>query len=202
MKKIAIILSLAALLCGCTTTSTQPYRPMSYSTNIMPDEDDMLGGTGIESGDIRTVARRMAESILGIYEISESTERQRIALLPVKNETRFIINQDIFTKKIRIELNKNARGKVRFLARDRMEAILTERDAKSEGLYTSTGGGKVKGADYFLTGELTGLAKARGGNRSDYILMSFQLIETDTSEIIWEDAYEIKKVGMSGVAYQ
>lgn len=190
------------ILCFFCSSCATVTAPSSHTTIILPDEDDQLGGTGIESTDVRTVARKMAESILEIPEIAQAVGTPRIALLPVKNSTRFIINKDIFTQKIRIELNKNANGKVRFLARERIEDVIKEREAKREGLFTASKEADLLGLDFYLTGELTGLSKAARGHRSDYILMSFQLIDTETSDIVWEDAYEVKRVGVTGVAYQ
>jgi hypothetical protein len=126
----------------------------------------------------------------------------KIALLPVKNSTRFIINKEIFTKKIRIELNQNALGKITFLARDRMDDILKERSSKREGLVGASKQGDLMGVDFYLTGELMGLSKAINGDRSDYISMSFQLIDAETSAIIWENEYEVKRVGETGAVYQ
>ena len=198
MLKIFTVIALCLFLSSCATTA--PTR--SYSTSISPDEDDRLGGTGIESTDIRTAARKMAESILEVPEISQTDGVPRITLLPVVNNTRFIINQDIFTKKIRIDLNKNSQGKMRFLARDRIKAIEKERAEKRDGTFTASKATDMLGVDFFLTGELNALSKASEGSRSDYILMSFQLIDSETSDIIWEDAYEVKRVGIAGVAYQ
>lgn len=198
MWRLLLLVPLCFFYSGCATVSP----PSSYTTTILPDEDDKLGGTGIESTDIRTVARRMAESLLESPEIAQAEGVPRIALLPVKNSTRFVINKNIFTTKIRIELNKNAAGKVKFLARGRIEDIMKEREAKREGLFTASKEANMLGVDFYLTGEFTGLSKATGGHRSDYILMSFQLIDTETSDIIWEDAYEVKRVGVAGVAYR
>ncbi|MEK6564039.1 MAG: penicillin-binding protein activator LpoB [Candidatus Omnitrophota bacterium] len=184
------------------TLSSCASVPISHSTVILPDDDDNLGGTGIESTDIMTVARKMALSILEIPEVMNAKGTPRIAILPVKNNTRFIINKDIFTQKIRIELNKNATGKVRFLARDRIEDVLKEREAKRKNLVTASKEDDLLGVDLYLTGELTGLSKAASGNRSDYVLMAFQLIDAENSDIVWEDSYEIKRVGEAGVAYQ
>ena len=212
MKKFCVF---ALLLClvssGCATVGTR-----SHATTILPDADDGLGGTGIEATDVRTVARKMAISILETPEILNASGAPKITLLPVKNSTRFIINQDIFTKKIRIELNKHASGKVRFLARDNVrkeitQAIMEERrfkrEEKSEDEFgvtdvTASKDVDLLGVDFFLTGELTSLTKAVRSSRSDYILMSFQLVDAETAEIIWEDAYEIKRVGITGVVYQ
>lgn len=191
-----MVVSLTLILSSCTTV------PVSHTSMILPDNDDNLGGTGIESTDILTVSRKMALSILEVPEIMRANGTPRIALLPVKNNTRFIINKDIFTQKIRLELNKNVSGKVRFLARDRMDEILKERQAKRNDLVTASKEGDLAGVDFYLTGELTGLSKAANSSRSDYILMSFQLIDAETSDIIWEDAYETKRVGAAGVVYQ
>lgn len=198
MWKFLTLVMLCIFCVGCATSGVYSSR----TKILLPDEDDRLGGTGIESTDIRTVARKMAESMLDIPELARAEGVPRIALLPVKNSTRFIIDKDIFTKKIRIELNKNANGKVRFLARDRIKDIMKERERKREGLVTASKEADMLGVDFYLTGELTGLSKGRRGHRSDYILMSFQLIDTETSDIIWEDAHEIKKEGITGVAYQ
>ncbi|MBL7071731.1 MAG: penicillin-binding protein activator LpoB [Candidatus Omnitrophica bacterium] len=199
MKRLLYSVIILGLFCsGCATTMTVPSR----TTRVMPDEEDRLGGTGIESTDVLTASRKMAESILSVPEIAKADGVPRIAILPVKNSTRFVIDKDIFTTKIRIELNKNSNGKVRFLARDRMEDILKEREGKRESLYSASKEEDLLGVDFYLTGDLKGIAKATMGNRSDYILMSFQLIDTETSDIIWEDAYEVKRVGISGVAYQ
>ena len=191
-----LLIVLTFTLSSCATTQ------VSHTQVIMPDDDDGMGGTGVESEDVRIVGRKMAISILEVPEIMNAQGIPRVALLPVKNSTRFVINKDILTQKIRIELNKNATGKVRFLARDRMDDILAERKAKREGLFTSSKEGDLLGVDFYLTGELTGISKGSGGSRSDYVLMLFQLIDSETSDIIWEDSYEFKKVGTAGVLYQ
>ncbi|MFA4992844.1 MAG: penicillin-binding protein activator LpoB [Candidatus Omnitrophota bacterium] len=198
MKRLIIVFGVLCLfLSGCTTVET------SYTRTIQPDQDDELGGTGIESTDIRTVSRKMAASILEVPQILRvQGASPKVALLPVKNSTRFIINKDIFTKKIRIELNQNAMGKITFLARDRIDDILKERQSKRDGLVGASKQEDLKGVDFYLTGELMGLSKAINGDRSDYISMSFQLIDAETSEVIWENEYEVKRVGQTGVVYQ
>ena len=202
MKNLIFICMFCLCLAGCATVET------SYTKTVPLDEDDGLGGTGIEATDIRTVSRKMAESILNVPQIMNAQGSPKIALLPVKNSTRFIINKDIFTKKIRIQLNQNAQGKMVFLARYRIDDILKERKIKrpteSEEADNVSHSKLVDimGIDFYLTGELMGLSKANQGDRSDYISMSFQLIDAETSEIIWENEYEVKRVGTSGVVYQ
>ena len=41
-----------------------------------------------------------------------------------------------------------------------------------------------------------------GGNRSDYVLMSFQLVDPTSNEIVWEDGYETKRKTESSIIYR
>jgi penicillin-binding protein activator len=191
---VACVLALA--IAGCAGPDK------SHTRTIMPDQDDGIGGTGVESTDVRTASRTMAAALLELPEIAKAAQPPTVALLPVKNSTRFVFNKDILTRKIRIELNEQARGKIRFLARERLDEVMDERAAKRDKFFEGKAGGSLLGADYYLTGELMGLSKATQGDRSDYIIMSFQLIDTETSEILWESDYEVKRVGEAGVVYQ
>jgi len=196
MKLLYVACALGVLVAGCAAPDK------SHTRTIMPDQDDGIGGTGVESTDVRTVSRTMAAALLDLPQISGAAQAPTVALLPVKNSTRFVFNKDILTRKIRIELNEQARGKIRFLARERLDEVMDERAAKRDKFFEGKAGGSLLGADYYLTGELMGLSKASGGDRSDYIIMSFQLIDTETSEILWENDYEVKRVGEAGVVYQ
>jgi len=61
----------------------------------------------------------------------------------------------------------------------------------------------VASADYLLTGDISALSKAAsGGDRSDYVIMSFQLVDPASNEVLWEDAYETKKASRVSVIYK
>ena len=70
-----------------------------------------------------------------------------------------------------------------------------------------TGGGaavadEFLGADYILTGRLQSISARGPRGNSDYILYSFQLLDTRTTRIVWEDFAEIKKEGLDDVVYR
>jgi len=159
-------------------------------------------GTGIESQDILEVTDKMARKILDTPAIAQAAEPPVIAVLPVENNTRFPIQKDLFTDRIRAMLNSKTQGKVRFVARERMEAVDLERQLKQEGALSGKPEGKVLGVDYFLTGKLGGLSQSGSTGQSDYILYTFQLIDANTTEIMWEDYHDIKKEGMEDVIYR
>lgn len=193
-----------AFLAGCASDGVQNPSGVPV-TEMRADERGFVAGTGVESQDLVAVTDKMARSILSIPEISQAASTPRIALDPVVNDTRFPINKDIFNDRLRIELNKHALGKVRFLARDRMKALERERELKQTGQVTASADPNVtefRGADYFLTGKLSGMTTKATAGISDYILYSFQLIDARTSEIVWEDSAEIKKQGLEDAAYR
>lgn len=206
-SKFALPVSLcaaASLLAGCASTGVR--NPSGIPTTEMrADEKGFVVGTGIESQDLVTVADKMARGILGVPQVANARGVPRIVTLPVKNDTRFTINNELFLREIRAMLNERAAGKVIFLARDRMADLEREREMKQSGAVTSSTDPNVNrfmGADLMLTGELTSLTTRMSAGTSDYVLYSFQLIDPNTSEMIWEGSHRIKKQGLEDAAYR
>jgi PBP1b-binding outer membrane lipoprotein LpoB len=198
------VLALAAVVAGCASSGVRNPSGVPVAT-MRADEQGFVAGTGVESQDLVAVTDKMARSILGIPQIASAPTPPIIVLDPVDNQTRFPINKDIFLTRIRTQLNSKSAGKVTFLARERMAALEKERNLKREGAVTTTADPNVqefKGADYFLTGSLEGLSTRTKEGTSDYILYAFQLIDSRTSAIVWEDAAEIKKQGLEDAAYR
>ena len=194
----------SAFFAGCASQGVQNPTGVPV-TEMRADERGFVAGTGVESQDLVAVTDKMARSILAIPEIARAETAPRIVLDPVLNDTRFPLNKDIFNDRIRIELNKHSLGKVRFLARDRMKTLEHERELKQTGQVTAAADPNVtefRGADYFLTGKLSGMTTKTSAGTSDYVLYSFQLIDARTSEIVWEDSAEIKKQGLEDAAYR
>lgn len=208
MKNCLCILGLAAIaavVSGCASGGVQNPSGVPV-TEMKADERGFVAGTGIESQDIVTVADKMARGIVGVPEVANYKTTPRIVLLPVKNETRFPINKDIFLQEIMSLLNERSEGKVRFLARDRMADLERERELKQSGQVTSTtdvtGPSKFKGADFMLTGKLMGQTTKTTAGTSDYVLYTFELIDPNTSDIIWQGRHNIKKQGLEDAAYR
>jgi PBP1b-binding outer membrane lipoprotein LpoB len=207
MKKCFLSLSvatLAILISGCASTGVKNPSGVQV-TEMKADERGFVAGTGIESQDIVTVADKMARAITGVPEIANAKGVPRVVLLPVKNETRFPINKDIFTQEIMSLLNERSMGKVRFLARDRMAELERERELKLTGQVTSSTDPTVnqfKGADFMLTGKLMGQTTKTSSGTSDYVLYTFELIDPNTSDIIWQGRHNIKKQGLEDAAYR
>jgi PBP1b-binding outer membrane lipoprotein LpoB len=197
--------AIAALLAGCASSGGVKNPSGVQVTEMRPDERGFVAGTGVESQDIVAVCDKMARGLLGLERINTAKAPPYIVLDPVINETRFPINKDIFLTRMTTQLTSKSGGKMLFLARERMETLIKERDAKRAGTVTSTTDPLVqefKGADYFLTGKLQSLTTKTGAGTSDYVLYTFQLIDARTSIIVWAGDHEIKKQGLEDAAYR
>ncbi len=57
-------------------------------------------------------------------------------------------------------------------------------------------------ANYILSGEISGMSQRRDGASSDYLLISVQLNDPETQEIVYEGAHEVKRLTRTGVVYR
>ena len=194
----------ALILTGCASSGVRNPSGVPV-TEMRPDERGFVAGTGTESTDIVTVTDKVAREILSIPQIANAQGTPRVVLDPVENNTRFALNKDMFLTRIRAQLNSQARGRVIFLARERMGALERERQLKQTGQVTASSDPNVqefKGADFFLTGKLDGHYTGTRAGVSDYIIYSFQLIDARTSDIVYEGFHEVKKQGLADAAYR
>ena len=203
-RKIATASATVGLLAGCASSGVKNPSGTGV-TEMRADEKGFVAGTGVESQDLVRVSDKIARGILSAAPIANAAAPPVIVLDPVENATRFPINKNIFLERIQAELISKAAGKVMFLARDRMAALEKEREMKRSGQVTSSTDPRLqefKGADYILTGKLSGLSSSTGGAVSDYILYTFQLIDPRTSAIVWGGSDEIKKQGRADAVYR
>ena len=204
MKNASTAIVATALLgfVACTNVNS-PNGPSV--TELRPDERGFVAGLGIESQDLVTISDKMARGILGAEPIANAQGKPVIVLEPINNDTRFPIDKDIFLTRIRVSLSGNANGKIQFVAREHIDKLEAERDRKLAGQVTGgekLQGNEFRGADFILTGTFKAISSRGNAGASDYVLYTFQLIDPDNSDIIWEGFHEIKKQGRDDVTYR
>ncbi len=200
MRIVRLALGIVVLGIACCGTPTR---------RVDPDQDDAVGGTGIDSADLRATADKMARSILAMDRVFAHGTPYVVVQSP-ENRTRFQIDDSIFVQKIITLLTQSAAGRVQFIDREHWELIQKERQLKRSGAVSvpTDGSGQPSlaaaplGTDYFLTGVLQALSKSTGRAASDYIQATFRLVDAETGSIVWQDDSEWKKVGAAGVIYR
>lgn len=170
---------------------------------IDPAAKSKVEGTGIEARDVQVVVAEMSEALIGALQITGSETPPRIAVMPVENRSRFLIDQEIFTTLITDELINNASGRLAIVNRDRLDDILAERQMKAQGQVSDDGHLQaLAGVDWFLDGEIRSLSASSNKAQTDYVVIRFELTNAETSIVSWSNSYEMKKQGTWGVMYQ
>ena len=185
---------IAFLTVGCVKTTQTTY--------VNPDSYGAVEGTGIEARDVRAVSDQMARELLASPVLAGFEGVPRIAVLPVKNRSRFLIDQEIFTTLITDLMIQNAAGKMAVLNREIVDQIWKEREMKRTGMVDSAEFKAMAGADYFLQGEGRSLSASTADAQSDYVVIRFQLTDAESGIVSWSNSYEMKKEGSWGVMYQ
>lgn len=189
----AAFLALAPLAAtACTGRSMQ---------RVDPTQDDDLGGTLIDSADVIASTDRAAAEISKVLLASPRNDLV-IAFPPMKNESRQPFNTALLSERIRDVVRRDCAPRVKFLAREHLDEIEKEREGKRSGVYSGDERKQLLGANFHLTGRIKSLSKQSSGDRADYFQMSFVLVDSEDSSIVWSNSYEFKKVGDAGVIYQ
>jgi len=169
---------------------------------IDPDAESKVEGTGIESRDVRAVVAEMTGDLLASG-VLKGDGPPRVAVTPVENRSRFLIDQDIFTTLITDQLIQHSKGQLAIVNRDLMDQILAERKMKARGEVSDDGKlNALAGVDFFLEGEVRALSASTNRAQTDYVVVRFQMTDAETGIIGWSNSYEMKKEGKWGVMYQ
>src|ERR1051326_5566732 len=98
-----VITAAAVLLSGCASSGVRNPSGVPV-TEMRPDERGFVAGTGGESQDIVAATDKMSRGILGTPQIANAKGTPCVVLDPIVNETRFVINKDIFLTRIMTRL--------------------------------------------------------------------------------------------------
>jgi PBP1b-binding outer membrane lipoprotein LpoB len=159
-------------------------------------------GAGMTSQDFRSVAQRMARSIIVLPQIQNASTPPKVSFVNVANNSDDYIEGNAVLRKMRTELIKNSEGKIVFLDRDIISSVDTENRDKNRGKRTASGDQVPLGADFFLTGTIDSIDRAAGKGRTTYLRLSFRLTDAGNSAVVWEDEYEIKKHTTAAYMYR
>jgi TolB-like protein len=193
-KRLTAVLALAAASFAAGCTGMQSHREN-------PSADDRIGGTGIDSSDVIAATDRAAGELAARLLRSEKNNLV-VAPATIKNESHQPMNTAILTDRMIDHLVNACGDRVRFLAREQIDEVVKEREGKRTGVYSGTEQKALLGAHYLLTGRITSVGKRAGGDRADYFVMSFRLVDAEDSHVAWSNQYEFKKVGDAGAIYQ
>jgi len=146
------------------------------------------------STDLQMIAEKMVGSLLASPVVQQG-HRPVILVSRVRNKTDEHIDTKAITDKIRTALVNS--GAVRLVADDVRKEVMQELGYQAESGYvdpeTRKRIGKLVGAGYLLTGEITSIRKKAGRKTDLYFKINLNLVELETGLIRWAEEKEIRK---------
>lgn len=209
MKILIFISLLPFIFCGCE--SQVRIRDSRGRATVMEDPQTRgaLAGVGIESQDVVSVTDRMVRDILKTPQIVNHSAPPRIVMDSsyFRNESSSIINKNLLTDRLRIELTRSANGRLVFLARHLAEMTEKEWALEESGVVSEGTQGETKqslGYDYRLGGRIASIdmVEPNSGSLSRYHQITFELIERGSGVIVWSNVYEFKKSAQDDIIYR
>lgn len=189
---LVLVAAVSATVSGCAGADME---------RVDPKADDDVGGTFIDSADVIAVTDQ-AEADLAKILLQSPQSGLVVVMSTIKNESLQPINTALLTDRMRDKLVRDTSPRVKYVAREFMDEVLSERDAKRSGVFTEKERKALLGADFLLTGRILSLSKRYEGDRADYFQLGFTLLDAEDGTIVWSNSYEFKKVGDAGVIYQ
>lgn len=201
MTKLIALVACVLIAAGGLTACKKKFD----IRDVDPGRAGQIRSLGPESQDVAAVSDQLVRSLIESGVISQHTNPPIIHMLPLENNTRHAFNGEVFNTNLKVQLGRDARGRMIFRSGDTMEAVQIEREAKRTGAVDydpELRARTIAGADYFLRGRADGLANVSTKGQSDTIYYSYKLVDAETALEVWEDIFTTKKEGRDDVIYR
>ncbi|MFO1322277.1 MAG: penicillin-binding protein activator LpoB [Burkholderiales bacterium] len=202
----AVAMAVAMTLTGCTAVPNSHGRQV---VDVDPGVRGPVAGTGIEAQDITAMTDQMIRDLLSTPEISKREQAPRVVMDAARftNESTQSINKNLIVDRLRVGLNRSGKGRLQFISREHAQAVDEERQAKRDGLTDVGTTGLVKavaGVDYRLTGRIasTDSRNNKTGMQQRYMQITFEMLDMESSAIVWSNQYEFARAAADDVVYR
>ncbi len=202
---LAGVAVLSVTACASSTPNTRGVQTVQFD----PGTKGPVQGVGIEGQDIVAMADQMVRDMLANPMIAGRQPSPRVILDAeyFRNESAQRINTNIIVDNLRVNLQRAANGRIRFVSRESMDMVAGERDLKRDGVTDQGTLAMTRaqlGADYRLRGRITSTEqiKTTQGLIQRYNQVIFEMVDLETSEIVWTGLYNFARAGADDVIYR
>jgi curli biogenesis system outer membrane secretion channel CsgG len=205
----SLLLAMMAIALSACATSAVQYSAGVPARQIDPSTAGPVAGVGVEGRDYVSMTDQMIRDMLANRTLAGREKAPRIVIDSqyFKVGGSQAINRDLITERLRVNLNRAAQGRMSFIDRTHLDAIQRERDLKRQGL-TDTGTvgmtQAVAGSDYLLRGAISSQdsRSVSTGMTQRYNQISFEMVDVESSEIVWSGLYEFARAAADDVVYR
>ncbi|CAA7620861.1 conserved exported hypothetical protein [Candidatus Terasakiella magnetica] len=181
----------------------------SPTTYIDPATRGPVKGVGIESQDIIGMTDQMMRDMLAQPRLASAAAAPNVIIDSeyFHNESSSRLNKNSITDRLRVSLNRAAQGRMSFVGRNYADMVAKERELKRQGVVdhaTQPGARAPKGGDYRLGGRITSLdaRDPKTGMAQRYNQIIFEMVDLETSEIVWSGISEFAKAAQDDIIYR
>lgn len=208
MKKGILVLTpmFLSLSLGCSTLDDSRGRSTMYEDVNSPSS---VAGVGVESQDIVSMTDRMMRDMLSNPALSGRKKAPYVIIDGeyFENESSSIINKNLITERLMVNLNRAANGRMVFVERSAAEMVEKERKLKRQKIVSKGTMGNTAttaGADFRLTGKIMSLDAMNSGKgtQSRYHQITFKMIDMESGVAVWTGIYEFKKAAQDDIIYR
>lgn len=197
---------LGSLIAGGCATS---YAPAVNPVSIDPTLPGPVAGVGIEGHDVISMTDTMIRDLLAFPLFANHPVPPRFIVDGTAFENRGIqrMDKDIIANRMRIYLNRAAKGRLVFVGRHYQESIDHERALKAANIVDGGTIGQsamTAGADYKLGGTIQTLTSRspQTGLIEQYNLITFEIVDLDLGTVVWSNGYEFSRAAADDVIYR
>ncbi|MFQ5450240.1 MAG: penicillin-binding protein activator LpoB [Nitrospinaceae bacterium] len=195
-----------------TGVNSAPGRPTVYEDFGSPGR---VAGIGIESQDVQSMTDKMIGDLLATPLFAHRNPPPRVIIDSeyFRNESSTRINKNIITDRLRVNLNRAARGRIIFVGRIYSDMVERERHLKRQA--GDSGAPPVDrgtiparqatlGGDYRLGGRITTIdaVDSRTGMASRTHQIIFEMVDLESGQIAWSGIYDFKKSARDDIIYR
>ena len=196
IKNSAFLLSLISL-CSCTIGTKVDNSPGAQNRYADAGTAQVSGIIGIESQDIISMTDKMVKDMLQNPILNNSKE-PAVVIVDEKyfeNDSSQRLNKKLIVDRMRSNLFRAAKGRMRFIARHASNMFEHEQKLRQQKVISGGTAKKQAGATYRLTGNFKDhIVNIARGQQSNYVQAVFEMVDLNTGELIWSNLYEFKKI--------
>ncbi len=203
------LLAAAATVAACQTTSPTLNTAGSPTVELDPGTRGPVAGVGIEGHDIISMTDRMIRDMLTEPRLAAAERPPQVIIDSAyfENESSQRLNKNAITDRLRVGLNRAAKGRMVFVARHQAAMVAQERELKREGVVDRGTTGLTRaqaGADYRLGGRIVSIDSrdTRTGMIQRYNQITFEMIDLERGEIVWSGIYEFSRAAADDIVYR
>jgi PBP1b-binding outer membrane lipoprotein LpoB len=194
---------------GCAAGPGVQNAAGTPTVELDPGTRGPVAGVGIEGQDVISMTDQMVRDMLTAPELAAAGNPPQIIVDGefFHNESAQAINKNLITDRLRIGLNRAAKGRMVFVGRHYAGMVQQERDLKRQGVVDvgTTGLTQAQaGGDYRLGGRISSLDQRSSttGMIQRYNEIVFELVDLERGTIVWSGIYEFSRAGQDDVVYR